>query len=98
MSDKPYNQLNELDVLIRKTVKAGMDAGTLMTIEFIAGFELFNTRPYHNYESWGQGYRVSGRGATCQREDLDDAIKGWAQEVENNASNNNVSESETTTQ
>lgn len=84
MSDKPQSQLNELDILIRRTVRAGMDSGTLMTIEFIAGFEKFNTRPYHNYETWGQGYRVSGKDVVIEREDLDDAVKEWAKKVNAN--------------
>lgn len=82
MSDKPASKLNELDLLIRRTIKAGMDEGTLLTIEFVAGFEKFNTRPYHNYETWGQGYRISGKGITLEREDLDDALKDWAAKVE----------------
>ena len=55
-----------------------MTVGTVMVIEFISGFELFNTRPYHNYETWSQGWRVHGRGVFVEREDLDDAIKEWA--------------------
>lgn len=82
MTDKPWNQIDELDRLIRRTCKVGMEEGTVATIEFISGFELFNTRPYHNYETWGQGYRVSGRGVTVQKEDLDDAVKEWARQVE----------------
>ncbi len=82
MSDKRWDQLNELDILIRRTAKCGMDVGTIATIEFISGFELFNTRPYHNYETWSQGYRVSGRGVTVEKEDLDDAVKEWAKQVE----------------
>lgn len=81
MSNKPFKDLNELDRLIRSTMKVGMEEGTLMTIEFISGFEKFNTRPYHNYETWGQGYRVSGRDVTVEREDLDDAVKAWADKV-----------------
>jgi hypothetical protein len=27
-------------------------------IEYFGGFEYFNTRPYHNYENWGHGWRV----------------------------------------
>lgn len=58
-----------------------MTDGTVMVIEFISGFELFNTRPYHNYETWGQGYRVSGLGIKIEREDLDDAIAAWSAAV-----------------
>lgn len=82
MSNKDWNKLNELDQIIRRTTNCGMEDGVVMTIEFISGFELFNTRPYHNYESWGQGYRVKGREVTVEREDLDDAIKEWARQVQ----------------
>jgi hypothetical protein len=81
MSDKPNAKLNPLDITIRRTTRCGMDEGVVATIEFVSGFELFNTRPYHNYETWGQGYRITGRGVTVQREDLDDAVNEWAAKV-----------------
>ncbi len=81
-------QINELDLLIRKTVQGGMEAGTLVKIEFIWGFELFNTRAYHNYETWSGGYRITGRGQTAEAEDLDDALKMWAEKVEKSADPN----------
>lgn len=83
MSDKPVSKLNELDTLIRRTLRLGMDHGTFLTIEFIYGFEKFNTRPYHNYETWSGGYRVSDPRfiITIEREDLDDALKAWADKV-----------------
>ena len=82
MSDKPFKNLNELDQVIRTTVSTTSEAkigeeGTLLTIAFISGFEKFNTRPFHNYETWGNGYRVEGRGVVVEREDLDDAIQEW---------------------
>ena len=86
MTNKPWTEINELDRLIRTTAKCGMDEGTIVTIEFIAGFELFNTRPYHNYETWSQGYRVSGKGQMVESEDLDDALRLWSQKVLDNRS------------
>lgn len=82
MSNKAWDRVDPLDKLIRKTARCGMNDGTIVTIEFISGFELFNTRPYHNYETWSQGYRVSGRGIRVEEEDLDDALKKWARLVE----------------
>ena len=82
MSNKPYTKINPLDRLIRATARCGMTDGVVVTIEFISGFELFNTRPYHNYETWSQGYRVTGKGVTVELEDLDDAIEAWACKVE----------------
>jgi hypothetical protein len=81
MSNKAYSKLNELDKLIRQTARCGMTDGTVMRIEFISGFEKFNTRPYHNYETWGQGYRVTGLGISVEKEDLDDAVVTWAKLV-----------------
>jgi len=81
VSDKPFDKLNPLDVLVRRTARCGMTVGTVMTIEFISGFELFNTRPYHNYDTWSQGWRVHGLGVIVEREDLDEAVQTWAQFV-----------------
>jgi hypothetical protein len=81
MSEKPLDQLNELDRLVRQTARCGMTDGTVMVIEFISGFEKFNTRPYHNYETWAQGWRVYGLNVFVEREDLDDAVKTWAEQV-----------------
>jgi hypothetical protein len=44
-------------------------------IEKICGFELFNTRPYHNYENWSDGYRITSGNIVAEAEDLDDAIE-----------------------
>jgi len=79
MSNKPFEQLCEPDKLLRRILSdgPGQIQGTLLTIELIHGFELFNTRPYHNYETWSKGYRVSGYGITIESEDLDDAIREW---------------------
>jgi len=84
MSNKPWNQINELDKLIQRTLKLGMnDNDTYLTIEYIYGFELFNSRPYHNYETWSGGYRVTDKrhGIQLQAEDLDDALNEWAAAV-----------------
>lgn len=77
MSNKTRDKLNEVDRIIRTLLPERMTNGTetLLTIEYICGFELFNTRPYHNYETWSTGYRVSGEGITVEAEDLDDAIR-----------------------
>ncbi len=82
MSNKPRERLNPLDLLIRKYADGGMSQGTTLTIEYISGFELFNTRPYHNYETWSQGYRVTGNGIVVEEEDLDDALNRWVKAKE----------------
>jgi hypothetical protein len=61
VSDKPFKALNVLDQELRRANGIGMEEGTKLIIKRICGFELFNTRPYHNYESWSDGYNIIGR-------------------------------------
>lgn len=81
MSNKPWDMLSRVDQMIRKTKPPGMDDGVHVTIEYFSGFELFNTRAYHNYDTWSAGYRVTGLGVKVESEDLDDAVKLWAEKV-----------------
>lgn len=75
MSNKPWAQIDPLDQLIRQTVNASMlEDGVLLTIEFRSGFAKSHARS----ETYGHGYRVTGRGVTVEREDLDDALLDWA--------------------
>lgn len=79
MSNKPLEQMNEVDRTLRKLFPVGQYGfkpnGVSVTIELIHGFELFNTRPYHNYETWSDGYRITtDNGITVEAEDLDDAL------------------------
>ena len=71
----------DADKFIREMLGSGMIDGVRLTIEFVSGFELFNTRPYHNYETWSNGYRVKifdngCKNVICEsyREDLDEAL------------------------
>jgi hypothetical protein len=84
MSNKDWKKLNRLDQLIRRTLRLGITSGTFLTIEYVYGFELFTSRPYHNYETWAGGYRVTDarHHITVEREDLDDALQVWATRVE----------------
>lgn len=84
MSNKPWNEILEPDRLIRMAKPPGMDDGVHVTIEYFTGFELFNTRPYHNHETFSGGYRVSGLGVTSEAEDLDDAVRKWFENVNKN--------------
>ena len=81
MSNKQWERLNEIDRIIRHIHPPGMTDGVHVTIQYFTGFELFNTRPYHNYETWSGGWRVEGHGVRVEMEDLDDAVKVWAQKV-----------------
>lgn len=67
--------INSIDVLIKRELPATpMSEPVELTIEYICGFELFNTSPYHNYETWSSGYRVTGHGIKVEREHLDEAV------------------------
>lgn len=80
MSDKPRNRLNPVDREMRQAIPVGMTNGTevYQTIERIVGFELFNTRRYHNYETWSDGWRITDRdGIKAEAEDLDVAVQRY---------------------
>lgn len=84
MSNKKHSELNELDRKIRQALPTGMESGTKLKIEFQVGFELFNTRRYHNYETWSGGYYLTEYDVKTgkvllkvESEDLDDVIDLW---------------------
>ena len=96
MSNKRFDKLMPLDREVRRLHRVGMNDGVhaTITIELYSGFELFNDRPYHNYETWSDGYRVvyqdeDGRRLEIHEEDLDDALNalatklriGWPQDL-----------------
>jgi hypothetical protein len=80
MSDKPFNKLCDVDKRIRMLFPTMMwdNDETICTIEFFGGFEFFNSRPYHNYENWSEGYRIKADkrfgNIAVTSEDLDDAL------------------------
>lgn len=74
MSNKNYDQLNTLDKQLRQLYPPGMRQGIDVVIRKITGFELFNTRPYHNYETWSDGYEACDGTVYVKAEDLDDCI------------------------
>jgi len=84
VSDKPLDKLNNIDRKLRLAFPAGMCDSTIvqLKIEKICGFELFNTRPYHNYETWSDGWRVSRDGVVVEAEDLEDAVDLFLQKYQ----------------
>ena len=80
MSNKDFNKLSKIDQRLRKLFPTEMwdNDEVICTIELFGGFELFNTRAYHNYENWSNGYKIkAGRrygDIEARAEDLDDAI------------------------
>jgi len=80
MSDKPPRKLNPLDRDLRKAhpIKGFCDNHTVLTITLRQGFELFNTRPYHNYETWSDGWYIEDEnGVRESAEDLDDVVRRY---------------------
>lgn len=80
MSNKTWKKLSDIDRRLRELFPTTMwnNDETICTIRMFGGFEFFNSRPYHNYESWSSGYEIT----TGERygnikvtsEDLDDAV------------------------
>jgi hypothetical protein len=73
MPNKP--KLHPFDEQLRQCFPIGMLTGTQIVIRKVIGFELFNTRPYHNYETWSDGYEVTDGKYLVRAEDLDDAMQ-----------------------
>ena len=84
MSNKRFALLNEIDRKLRTHFPVGMDTPKIrITIELLNGFEIFNTRPYHNLETWSDGYLLTDTetGVKYSDEDLDDAVDGFIRVV-----------------
>lgn len=60
MSNKPFKELDLSDATLRRGTPVGMEEGVKQLIIRHCGFELYNTRPYHNYETWSDGYIIMG--------------------------------------
>lgn len=50
--------------------------GNLVRIDFVQGFEHFGA-----YETWGCGWRVSGRECVAENKNLNAAVNAWALKV-----------------
>jgi hypothetical protein len=80
MSNKKFFLLTEVDKRIRMLFPTEMwdNDENIVTIKFFGGFELFNSRPYHNYESWSEGWNITTGprfgNISVTSEDLDDAL------------------------
>lgn len=60
MPNKNYKELDHADSALRLSTPVGMEDGVKQLIIRHCGFELYNTRPYHNYETWSDGYIIMG--------------------------------------
>ncbi|MCP3881977.1 MAG: hypothetical protein GY701_26835 [Sulfitobacter sp.] len=72
-------EFDQVDAMVMRLLPYGMIDGTLLTIEAISGFEKLNTRPYHRYETWCRGWRITDPrlARPIEREDLASAISAW---------------------
>ena len=75
MSNKGFDKLMQIDQELRRAFPVGpAQVKHPVTIRMVQGFEMFNTRPYHNYETWSTGWEIEGGGVGACEEDLDDAL------------------------
>lgn len=72
-----HGHRNYVEKLLREYVPIGMRTGLEVQIDFFIDFEAFNNRPYHNYETWAQGFRVRGKGVYASAENLEPAVEAW---------------------
>lgn len=74
--NKARDKLNSIDRALRDRQSVEMEKGTKTVILRIVGFELFNNRPYHNYETWSDGYNVIGKidGSALNADELVEAV------------------------
>lgn len=84
MSNKPWHKLNSIDHELRRLFPPSMGSPPVqLIIKKISGFELFNTRPYHNYETFSDGWRIEVPGSfVVEAEDLDDAVRELKNKLE----------------
>jgi len=65
-----------LDQRIKKLFPVGMRDEIDIVIRLRCGFELQNTRPYHNYETWSHEWQaIQGDKLVAAAENLDDLVK-----------------------
>ena len=62
---------------LRKAIPIGMRDGTEIVIEMIIGFELYGA-----YETWEQGWRITGKGIKVEAHYLDEAVSKFVSTLE----------------
>lgn len=83
------SKLNPIDRKLREVhpIKGFCSDHTVLTIELCQGFELFNTRPYHNYETWSDGWFIRDEnGVKGRGEDLDQAVEDYLRALQRKGS------------
>lgn len=80
--EKPIWLRDGLERDVIRALTLGMDDGVVLTIECISGFELFGA-----YETWREGWKVTGKGVTTTRYFLEEALIEWMQKANTTQSN-----------
>lgn len=65
---------SDIEKFLSSTFPTEMGMGDKVRLTFINGFELFNTRPYHNYETWSDGWVAECADVIVAEESLEAAI------------------------
>lgn len=75
MSDKHHDRLWPVERRINQLYNPTMTDRIQIKLKRFTGFEIFNTRPYHNYETWSAGWNAEDAwGNSASAEDLDDCL------------------------
>jgi hypothetical protein len=77
MPNKRWAHLDPADQRLRRLyAPRGFNPvnGTQVVIRKHDGFELFNNRAYHNYETWSDGYEICDGQFVVSFEDLDECL------------------------
>lgn len=82
MPNKRWHELNPIDIDLRLSSETGMEEGVKQIIIRQCGFELYNTRPYHNYETWSDGWVVFGR-KDKRAEKFEEIVKAYLEYPKN---------------
>jgi len=77
MDGKGFGELNELDQRLKRAFRTGMMSRARVTIQLTTAFEQFNTRAFHNYETWSSGYH-----ALIHEDDAPEGVEEWERRVE----------------
>ena len=74
MSNKRFDNLMDADKRLRRMFPIGIRDEIDVVIRKRTGFELWNSRPYHNYETWSDGYIAETATLLASGEDLDECL------------------------
>lgn len=74
---RKHDDLNPVDLMLKKAFPTGMRDGVDVTIRYVCKFEGFGT-----YETWCVGYQIEGKGKFAESQYLDTAVEKWLKLVD----------------